>query len=71
LHPIYELDKRLKCKREIDVPPSEIYIPLGYDREPGDKKKHFRKFFSCELETLKEYMGCKPFETYDIKAMKE
>lgn len=47
----YENDERLNCMREKDLPDPIIFEPLGWDREPGvTKEKHYRKFFSKELE---------------------
>jgi len=34
VHAEYELDKRLGCHREINIPPKELYEPLGWDPEP-------------------------------------
>ena len=51
---MYENDTRLNCMREINIPPPEIFEPLGWDREPGQStEKHYRKFFTEELENVK------------------
>lgn len=65
----YENDTRLNCMREIKVPNTLIFEPLGWDRVPGEsKEKHYRKFYTNELETVKEVMS-KPseFMCYDLK----
>ena len=32
------------------MPPKEVFMELGYDKEPNDKTKHYRKFYDDELE---------------------
>ena len=56
--PKYELDERLGCMREYDMPPAILYESLGWDREPGvSKEKHYRKFTPVELEKEKAIMS--------------
>lgn len=55
--PEYKLDPRLKVEREVNMPPTAIYMPLGFDEKPGDKKKHYRKFFPDELEYVTDIMS--------------
>ena len=43
--PEYEMDERLGCLRECNIPPSILFESLGWDPEPGvTKQKHYRKF---------------------------
>ena len=66
---VYQLDTRLNCMREIDVPDQILFEPLGWDREPGvSGEKHYRKFFPKELEFETKIMS-KPseFMCYDLK----
>jgi hypothetical protein len=30
---------------EEEGPPSSLYLPLGYDAKPEDKKKHYRRYY--------------------------
>jgi hypothetical protein len=34
MKPQYKVDKRIFCHREVEVPPKEIFEPLGWDRAP-------------------------------------
>jgi len=65
---MYQLDTRLNVHREIEAPPNTLFIGLGYDVEPEDKKKHYRRFYKQELELVKEVMSTPtPFMTFEIK----
>jgi hypothetical protein len=44
-----------------------LYIGLGWDEEPEDKKRHYRRFYPDELENVKELMGEPPFIQYMLK----
>jgi hypothetical protein len=48
--PEYKLDDRLKVYRETNIPPESLYIGLGYDDVPEDKRRHYRRFYTEELE---------------------
>lgn len=61
LRPTYRLDELLNVMREITKPPESLYIGLGYDETPEDKKRHYRRYYSDELENVKELMGESPF----------
>lgn len=50
--PVYKLDERLNVHRETDFPPDSLYIGLGWDEEPEDKRKHYRRYFPDELENI-------------------
>jgi len=64
----YKLDELLMVYREIDCPPSNLYIGLGWDEVPEDNRKHFRKYFPDELENVKEMMPVpSPFDQYNLK----
>lgn len=55
---------------ETNVPPKELYMPLGFDPNPDSKSKHYRKYYDQELEKTKDVMHRKPFENYLIKSGK-
>jgi hypothetical protein len=41
---------------------------LGWDENPEQKRKHYRRFYNSELENVKEVMPIPtPFATYDLK----
>ena len=62
------MDKRLNVDREVDAPPSSMFIGLGYDKESGDKVRHYRRYFPDELENCTDVMPVKsPFHQFDIK----
>ena len=65
--PEYKLDERLNVYREINVPPETMYLGLGWDDKPETKKRHYRRFYTQELETVKEVMPVvSPFASFDI-----
>jgi hypothetical protein len=60
--PVYKFDERLKVDREVDIPPANMFFELGYNRKPDDKIKHYRRFWTNELELVEEVMpGGSPF----------
>ena len=44
----------------------EEYLPLGYNRQPDDKQKHYRLFVPRALEKC-EFFGKPPFQSFKIK----
>ena len=59
--PIFKLDERLKVDREVEMPPANIFMPIGYNRVPDDGCKHYRRFYTNELELIEEVMPSSPF----------
>ena len=65
--PEYKLDERLGVNREVNLPPSSLYIGLGWDPTPESRKRHYRRYYAQELEKVKEVMPVvSPFASYDI-----
>lgn len=64
--PEYAYDDRLKISREINPPPASIFVGLGFNQNPEDKKKHYRRYFPDELENVKEVMPKLPFHEEKI-----
>ena len=54
--PTYTFDERLKINREVDPPPPSLFIGLGFNATPEDKKRHYRRYYPDELENVKEVM---------------
>ena len=53
----------MKAYREYNIPPDSIFIALGWDPTPEDKRKHYRRFYDDELEKVKEVMELEtPFD---------
>ena len=63
------MNTRLNNWEEIERPPKEIFEPLGWDRNPNEsEEKHYRKFFTEELEKVKTVMAKESeFQCYDLK----
>lgn len=59
--PTYKINERLMIDVEDSKPPPDVFMPVGYNREPKDGLKHYRKFFTDELENVHEVMPTKPF----------
>jgi len=63
--PQYQWDERLGIDVECDIPDPKLFMPLGYDRKPkeggkrspDDIKKHYRRYYTQELENNEEVMG--------------
>ena len=53
--------------REVNPPPPNLYMGLGYDDEPEDNRRHYRRYYNDELENVKDIMGEPPFICYDLK----
>jgi hypothetical protein len=68
LRPKYKLDERLQVHREVDMPPENMFIGLGWDETPEDNRKHYRRFYNDELEFVKDVMPVvTPFHEFIIK----
>ena len=53
--------------REIDHPPSAVFLPLGWDEDATTLRKHYRRFYPKELERTEEVLPVpSPFQSYDI-----
>lgn len=64
--PEYAYDERLKINREVNQPPATLFMPIGFNQNPEDKIKHYRRFYADELENIDDMMGDKPFNEFDI-----
>ena len=67
IDPKYEEDKRLKVDRESQIPPETLFMGLGWDEDRNTNRKHYRRFYPKELESVTELMPKPtPFETYNL-----
>jgi hypothetical protein len=62
IRPTYEMDERLGVLVEVNKPPTNLFMELGWDREPNSDEgyigeKHYRKYHNHELESTKEIMS--------------
>ena len=66
--PKYKKDQRLLVDKEYNIPPAELYIPLGWDVDGTSKKKHYRHFEPDELENCVDIFpnGPSPFNSYKL-----
>ena len=69
--PSYKINERLMIDVEDSPPPADVFMAVGYNREPKDGLKHYRKFYTDELENVKEVMPTKPFLEEMVFRMKE
>lgn len=54
--------------KEVNGPPETLFLGLGWDEEPESKKRHYRRFYPKELETVTEVMPVvSPFDTFELK----
>jgi len=65
--PKYGLDAILKVEKEVNPPPKELFIGLGWDEDSTTKRKHYRYYFNDELENNKDYFPVQsPFAKFEI-----
>lgn len=70
IEPEYALDPRLNVFVETNQPPSTLFEAIGWDRIHNEtKEKHYRKYFTEELENVKEIMST-PSDFDQYKLMK-
>ena len=63
--PTYRKNEKTGRMEEINVPDPNFYFPIGYDREPGDGRMHYRYYVKTELE-WSDYIDKSPFNKYDV-----
>lgn len=54
--PQYAHDDHMDVDREVNIPPVEMFIGLGWDEDKETKRKHYRRFYPDELENVKEVL---------------
>tara|TARA_B110000285_G_scaffold139762_1_gene156424 strand:+ start:173 stop:556 length:384 start_codon:yes stop_codon:yes gene_type:complete len=57
IKPQYQWSERLKIDVECNQPPKEMFMELGHDSAPGSGEKHYRKYYTDELENIKDEHG--------------
>jgi hypothetical protein len=66
--PKYTVDARLKVDREVNPPPSAVYLGLGWDEDRNTHRKHYRQYYSDELENIKDiFPQASPFNSLELK----
>ena len=56
IKPIFVNNDRLQVQEETKIPPKELFYPLGYNKEPNDGNKIYRRYLEGPLEEDAEYM---------------
>lgn len=59
--PKYKFDERLGVDREVERPPENLFMEIGYNRKKDDKIKHYRRYYCDELEKVSDIMPPSPF----------
>jgi len=66
--PKYKQDARLKVDREEAAPPNAVYIGLGWDEDRHTNRKHYRQYYTDELENIKDiFPQPSPFNSLELK----
>lgn len=66
--PKYTHDDLLDVDREIELPPTQMFIGLGWDEDKESHRKHYRRFYPDELENVKELLPREsPFNQYELR----
>lgn len=61
ISPKYKWDERLGIDREDQVPDNSLFVEIGYNRAPRDGLKHYRRYYTKELEKISDLMPPSPF----------
>ena len=61
IRPKYKFEERLGVDREVDAPPANLFMEIGYNRTKDDTTKHYRRYYCDELEKVCEVMPPSPF----------
>ena len=48
------------------MPPTDLFIKVGYNKTKDDGIQHYRRYFTDELENCREVMPASPFLHEDI-----
>ena len=62
--PIYDKDEQGNVV-EVEIPDPDYFLPVGYDRLPGDGTMHYRYYVSTELEDT-TYIDTCPFNKFHL-----
>lgn len=75
VQPKYQWSERLAIEVEVNPPPKEMFMELGHDRTPGSGEKHYRRYYTDELEYVKDEFGelliASPFLAENITRLKQ
>lgn len=69
--PEYEKDDKNNVL-QVNIPDPDFFLPIGYDRIPGDGTMHYRYYVDCELEDFGgsnekcRYIDKSPFSKYHL-----
>jgi len=50
--PKYKFDEKMHIDREVDPPPRQLFIGLGWDEDKDTGRKHYRRYYTKELEKV-------------------
>ena len=67
--PTYEQHPKYKVDIEVNPPPKEIFMGLGWDLDRNTNRKHYRRYYINPLEEVKEIFPNRssPFNSFDLK----
>ena len=66
IYPKYKYNERLKVDIEVDFPPNNLFMPIGHNKKKEDGIKHYRRYYTDELENCREVIPQLPFLHEDI-----
>jgi len=61
IFPKYKFDLRLALDKEVNIPPANLFMEIGFNKTKEDTVKHYRRYYTKELEELPEVMPPSPF----------
>lgn len=69
IFPKYKYDLRLALDKEVDIPPANLFMEIGFNKTKEENHKHYRRYYTKELEELPEVMPASPFYLEPIYRM--
>ena len=67
-YPKYQFDEKMQIDREVNPPPKQLFLGLGWDEDKETGRKHYRRFYTKDLEKVETVLQKEsPFNQYDLK----
>ena len=51
-YPQYQFDEKMQIYREVNPPPKQLFLSLGWDEDKETRRKHYRRYYINDLEKV-------------------
>jgi hypothetical protein len=51
-YPKYKFDEKMQIDREVNPPPRELFLGLGWDEDKDTGRRHYRRWYNNDLEKI-------------------